>query len=366
MTLFLESVGRRRFVVVWVVLASSCSDSTGPSREISADGAVTTFDADVADAQEPNVDSSSEDAAGDFCNGPPDLYIDADCSVLNPSILAYSPRFWLWSDGTGKERFISFPEGSQIDTREADHWVFPVGTRIWKTFSYQGARVETRYFEKTTSGTGVNHWDFRTYRWDGPSEANEVPFGGEENALGTPHDIPSLAQCVECHSEYGPRDMVLGFGAVQLNHDRSETTLQDLRDLGMLSHDIPTELAAIPGMEHTQQALGYLHANCGHCHSADESAPEGLRLWVPVGLATEQQAPAYLTAIEVDSEWRTLVDGSIEANQRIVPRRPDISTLYLRTGIRGEDQMPPLGSEIVDADGRTNLFLWISGLETTQ
>ena len=47
-----------------------------------------------------------------------------------------------------KRRWISLPPGSAIDASDPDAWAFPVGTRLWKEFSFGGQRVETRYMER--------------------------------------------------------------------------------------------------------------------------------------------------------------------------------------------------------------------------
>ena len=41
-----------------------------------------------------------------------------------------SPRYPLWSDGAEKQRYLSLPPGTQIDTSNMDDWKFPVGTRV--------------------------------------------------------------------------------------------------------------------------------------------------------------------------------------------------------------------------------------------
>ena len=48
--------------------------------------------------------------------------------------IAFSPQYPLWSDGTGKRRWISLPPGTSIDASRPDAWEFPVGTRLWKEF----------------------------------------------------------------------------------------------------------------------------------------------------------------------------------------------------------------------------------------
>ena len=56
----------------------------------------------------------------------------------------FSPQYPLWSDGAAKARWIYLPPGTAIDTSDPDDWTFPVGTRFWKEFTFNGRKVETR------------------------------------------------------------------------------------------------------------------------------------------------------------------------------------------------------------------------------
>jgi hypothetical protein len=72
------------------------------------------------------------------------LYSDFETLEVDPDHLAFSPQYPLWTDGAGKRRWISLPPGTTIDGSDPDAWRFPVGTRFWKEFSFNGQRVETR------------------------------------------------------------------------------------------------------------------------------------------------------------------------------------------------------------------------------
>src|SRR5947209_7643500 len=74
------------------------------------------------------------------------LYAPGSSERIATDALPFSPQYPLWSDGAEKRRWIRLPRGTQIDARDPDHWVFPVGTRIWKEFSL-GRRLETRMLE---------------------------------------------------------------------------------------------------------------------------------------------------------------------------------------------------------------------------
>ena len=80
------------------------------------------------------------------------LFADAARESLAPGVMAYAPRFQLWSDGAEKRRWLWLPPGTRIDTSDMDSWVFPVGTKFWKEFTRDGVRVETRLLEKLGPG----------------------------------------------------------------------------------------------------------------------------------------------------------------------------------------------------------------------
>ena len=89
------------------------------------------------------------------------LYADAETLQIDPKHLAFSPQYPLWTDGAAKRRWISLPPDSAIDASDPDAWIFPVGTRLWKEFSFNGRRVETRYMERRPDG----QWLYAAYAW---------------------------------------------------------------------------------------------------------------------------------------------------------------------------------------------------------
>jgi mono/diheme cytochrome c family protein len=275
------------------------------------------------------------------------LYADIGTRTLAPGVLAFTPQYPLWTDGASKQRWIHLPEGSAIDARDPDAWVFPIGTRVWKEFSF-GRAVETRLLERGADG----RWSYASYAWNADgSDAQLVPERGLKNACQTPagtrHDIPGRNDCRACH-EAGP-NRVLGFGALQLSPDRdplalhAETPAPGSVDLPALIErgllrGLPQEFAQraprIPARSPRERAaLGYLQANCSHCHdSRGELAPLGLHL---DNLQAGGHSP-------VDS------------------LRPRSELLLGRMGTREPlNQMPPLGTHLVDAEAFGLIRAWI-------
>ncbi|MBX3246418.1 MAG: hypothetical protein KF901_04475 [Myxococcales bacterium] len=341
----------------------ACGDDDAPGEDAGARDAEVPVDA---------PDDAGDEPDAGFDAGPPpppcapalELYADHGCDALRAGIDPYAPRFWLWSDGTDKERFIHLP--AVIDTRDPDAWVFPVGTKVWKTFSLDGRRLETRIMEKVRAGMGVASWTFRTFRWnEGQDDVTEVE-NGERDVLGTTHDIPSQAACVRCHAPAGggSPDILLGFGTVQLAHEDAGLTLAALAAAGRLSDPVTDAMGAVPGDEVAVAALGYLHANCGHCHGDSGAAPAGLSLWLRGAHPDLEATGVFRTAIGVTSNWRDPTRPE-QTLFRVLAGRPEDSTLFIRTGLRdeGAGQMPPLATEQVHEAGRDALRVWIESLD---
>ena len=304
------------------------------------------------------------------------LYADAATRRVAPDVLPFTPQYPLWSDGAAKRRWIRLPPGTAIDASDPDAWVFPVGTRLWKEFSF-GRRVETRYMERLADGT----WRFAAYAWtpDG-ADALLVPERGlraaAESRPGLSYDIPSVYDCRACH-EGGPT-AVLGFSSLQLSSDRDPLAVHaerpgpghvDLpallerglvRGLPQALLDRPPRIDAPTGR--ARAALGYLHVNCGICHdSRGQLASLGLSLVQRVAARGGADA-ALATASDVPSRFRPPGTGAA-APVRIRPGRPADSVLVARMASRDPlVQMPPLGSRAVDDEAVALVSAWISGL----
>ena len=315
----------------------------------------------------------------EVCEGPPGLYIDSRCTVLAPDLLAYTPAFPLWSDGAEKERFIRLPEGSVIDARDADDWVFPVGTTLYKNFSVDGQRVETRVLEKVRDGIGVDAWEMRTYAWDREAlRAFDVSSDNDTaeraalrtDALGTHHDIPTTSMCRQCHS--AAHDVVNGFSAIQLSEGALGTTLPDLVSTHRIDIDADdVRDADIPGTPIERAAIGYMHANCAHCHR-DSAASlcgvegccrtpaclTGLHLWVRISDVSVIDTDAYQTGVGVAA-----LNQRTGSSCRVAPGHSNESVLVQRMAVRGAPAaMPRIGSEQVDAAGLGDLRTWIDAM----
>ena len=285
------------------------------------------------------------------------LFSDVVSEALAPGVMEFAPSYELWSDGATKRRWVYLPPGTQIDSYQADFWTYPVGTKLWKEFTRDGVRVETRLIHKYASEA----WFMSAFEWnDEGTDALAVP-DGHVDARGTEHDIPDRDTCRECHDSMP--DRVLGFSALQLSHAGSGVTLDQLIEEQRLNAP-PSAPPAVPGGDIERAALGYLHANCGHCHndggSSDAFSEVSMVLWLPgAALVQPSDTPTYTTTIGRNTESSSGIAG-----QRIVPGDFENSVLYQRFVSTDPDlYMPPYGTEITDPTGRQIIEDWISTLE---
>jgi hypothetical protein len=203
------------------------------------------------------------------------LYSDTTAGTLTEGVRPFEPRFGLWSDGAAKSRWVYLPPCGPIDTSDPDYWNYPVGFKLWKQFDRTNAdgelvRVETRMIHKYTA----TKWFMSAYIWNEDqtdaliSEADgPTAFISAENAKGTEHDVPGQKSCEGCH--FNMADKALGFTALQLDRDDAPdgyVTLAVLEAEGLLSDPIARPIT-VPGTPEQAAALGYVHANCGHCHN---------------------------------------------------------------------------------------------------
>lgn len=300
------------------------------------------------------------------------LYAADRAGAIDARNLPFSPQYPLWSDGAKKSRWVYLPPGTVIDGSDAAEWRFPVGTRFWKEFTFNGRKVETRMLWKASG----DRWVAASYVWNADqTDAVLAPDDGVPNvadvAPGRTHGIPSRTECFACHGER--RTAPLGFNLLQLSPDRDpnaihgETLTSDmvtLRSLlnGTLLSPAGDALANAPRIRtanpRTRAALGYLATNCGSCHNGGEeigvSAPS-LKL---ADLLNDGDAVAR-ALVGRETAWQ--VPGARDGHSALVdPENPELSAILVRMGSRRPStQMPPLGTVVRDREAVDALRRWI-------
>jgi hypothetical protein len=316
--------------------------------------------------------------------GQSELYSDIAAKKIADSVRPFEPQYPLWSDGAEKHRWVWLPPGEKIVSGKPgpmpsphkgniDYWIFPVGTKLWKEFVFGSHRVETRLSIKVSS----SEWLFATYAWnEAETEATLAPEAGLPHVYpiggGLSHDIPGTKDCVTCHNRGG--DMVLGFDALQLSPNRDPlaphaqpapeggVSFKTLVDEGRLGYVPPALLQAPPVVkaksETARAAMGYLHANCGGCHSATGTASHSwLFLRYPVLTASEDAAPAFSTAVG-KAAIKIKIPGSAQT-YLIDPGHPENSAIVYAMKRTGDFPMPPIGVQVPDTEAIALIERWI-------
>jgi hypothetical protein len=283
------------------------------------------------------------------------IYPHSDSLVPSKRAISYRPGFELWSDGGVKQRELVLPEGEQIDASDPEAYTFPLGTLVFKTFSFRTpdsperpVPVETRLLRQTQEG-----WELSAYAWNQAATDAELLDLKRSRPVEVltddgevvEHAIPSRLECRQCH-ESAP-SMILGLNELQLA--RSDT-LEGLAS--RLSPPPPADPERLPDHgELTSAVLGYLVGNCTHCHNGTNGAASSFDLRPNVALRN---------LIGVPTESSATADGV-----RVVPGEPEQSILLLAVRGSGElevKDMPPLGVALRDTTAVELLDRWITAL----
>jgi hypothetical protein len=284
--------------------------------------------------------------------------------AVHPRALAYRPKYELWSNGTEKERFLVLPEGTEIASEQPEHFQFPVGTLLLKTFSAprvssSGELLGERPLETRTLRLGPAGWEYGVYLWDeAAAEAEFVDISQtrrvavEIDGERFEHVVPAKLDCRKCHESHPAT--VLGFNELQLNAPHSNganTQLEQLHDAAIVTH-LPAAPEAISATDSlTAEVLGYLHGNCTHCHNGSGGPSSSFDLRHEVALEHLIGRPT---------------EGEATAGIRVVPGAPEGSALYLavtrEAAMADVQPMPPVGVERVDSRGVELFRSWIAGL----
>jgi putative heme-binding domain-containing protein len=288
-----------------------------------------------------------------------------------------------WLDGVTAEHWAAFPGDTQAALHETGkpipslvYWHnfrmhFPKDAVLVRTLSLAQARLETQILH-----FDGEDWRAYTYVWrDDQSDADLAPAEGAEKELLVGQQtriwpIFSRSQCMSCHSNQS--EYALAFVPEQLNRAGADgrNQLVAFTEAGLIRRvandgqpQPPFDAASaarerkVPDPADDSQPLeararGYLHANCGHCHSDHGGGAVPLRLQFHLPLAE-------LHAVGVRP---TRGDFALPDAQIIKPGDPHTSMLYYRMAKFGRDRMPHIGSEMPDEAGLSLIERWIAGM----
>lgn len=346
----------KRITLSWLALIAACGGKTLSSGDTVESGA-------------PPADPYAAECAGSAvppttlkCTG---LYSDIATKVVASGVRAYAPAVPLWADTATKQRWILLPPGTKIDATDPNEWTFPVGTKVWKEFSRDGKRVETRLFEKIEAG----FWARTTYAWNA-DDTDATVSGGADIPWGTDggiYHIPTPDECDQCHR--GRTDHILGFEQVSLGlAGATGLTLPELVAEQLIS-PVPALTSLTVGDDGTGAAaapLEWLHINCGTtCHNDNANSTaygSSMRLRLdPTQLDGRSSAgfDSLTTTVGVLAST-----PSWSGQTRIEPGDPSHSLLVELISNRGTDnpvanQMPPIATLLVDVTDTQNVIGWI-------
>ena len=302
----------------------------------------------------------------------------ADLTNLVPAnyLIPYAPNSPLWSDGAIKSRWFTLPTNTVINFSANGEWTFPAGSVFVKNFDLPMddtnpqilRRLETRILVRDTN----NYVYGASYKWRADnSDADLVTTGLTEpieikTATGSRTQnwfYPGRQDCLTCHTIASSG--VLGLKTRQLNGNYTYTngvTANQLHTLGHLGlFDTAFDdrkifrYPKLVNITNASAALqlrvrSYLDANCSMCHR-----PGG--------------AGAFFDArFDTPLKKQNLINGAV-ANQLgiagakvIVPGDTNKSILFYRVSRVGENQMPPLGKNVVDDKAVAVIGKWITTL----
>ena len=294
------------------------------------------------------------------------LYAGEGTTQIDPRNRPFSPQYPLWSDGAAKRRWIRLPEGAAIDARDLSRWDFPVGTRFWKEFSFDGHKVETRFLWRVSK----EQWVFASYAWnEAQTDASLAPETGIPNvaevAPGKRHSIPSVSDCRSCHDS--ARTEILGFDALNLSDDRdpnaphAEPLTREMITLRTLTEEKPDDAEAHRARDDAAADRGVVAASARLARvSVDQlrQLPQSREFDRVAGIDSQahragsrepgvrepdQCTAALATTAGKRGHW--VVPEAQEASRIINPGHPESSALIRRVkSRRPSSQMPPLGT----------------------
>lgn len=318
-----------------------------------------------------------------------------------------------WQDGAIAEHWAAFPGDSAAIYHASGkpiaglvHWHnfrmhFPKDTVLMRTLSVgqplqpdakapsQAGKPDFRNRRMETQLLHYDGLDWRayTFAWrDDQSDADLVAADGAEKEIDDPAPVAatsdkdgaskrlwqfhSRSQCMSCHSNQS--EYALAFLPEQLNRPGPDgrNQLIWLTEAGYI-HRAGNGDKPLPPFDATTlakerkitdpadldqpleaRARGYLHANCGHCHSDHGGGSVSLRLQFST-------KPADMKAIGVRP---TRGDFGLSDGCIIKPGEPWASTLYYRMAKFGRDRMPHIGAERPDEAGLKLIEDWIGSL----
>lgn len=295
----------------------------------------------------------------------------------------------LFTDYATKYRFVFVPEDQKATYVADEAFDFPVGTVITKTFALPANTenrgfenenlIETRLLIKRSTG-----WIALPYVWNKEKTDATLDTNGEAVSTSIIHDetsytlnygVPDPAKCKRCHqvdskfSPIGPKarflnsDYAYSTGTEnQLQHWVAAGILQgvptDAAQIDAVPHfDDHTDVSAIAPSELEKYAKGWLDINCGHCHrTGGDASNTNMHVNYALDFASNKNEHGVCQ--------KPISFGGGSLAWIITPGNADTSIMTFRMNTRDSgDRMPPLGRDLIHAEGVSLIKAWINNME---
>lgn len=313
--------------------------------------------------------AESAEGAASFPRRLSETGLFTDLRRLTPSkgLQPFEPTVKLWSDGARKRRWVVLPDGGRVTFSKEGEWTFPVGTVTIKHFELpldDGEDAKVRRLETRVMVHEYDGWSGYTYRWNEAQDDAELLTAPLSETIHVRRDgeirdqtwfYPAGNLCLRCHTEsygrvlglrtrqmrQGPDDLVARWAAAGI-FDAAPTNVAELPRHPAID-DASASLEA--------RARAYLEVNCAVCHNPDRDNASSMNL-----LAHVELDEAKLVG-EPASAPLGLPD-----ERRIHPGKPEASAVLVRMQKFGPEHMPPLSSNVVDAEAVALVRRWIESM----
>jgi hypothetical protein len=232
---------------------------------------------------------------------------------------------------------------------------------LMKTFMFNGVPFETRFLKRHTNG----EWAGYTYKWEGNDARLVSRLGADVQVRNNAGQMinwhyPSRGDCMVCHTQAA--GIVLGPEVAQINGSyrypstgRTANQLVTWDAIGLFQNALPTNRPALAvytntALPITDRARSYLHSNCAGCHRSENT---NIRATMDLKFSTPMSQMNVCNA-----DWR-ISNLGVQNAKLITPGKPALSIVPMRMKVRGENQMPPLGTQYKHPGGIGIIENWI-------
>ena len=302
------------------------------------------------------------------------FFKDLTNQIPADEVLPYQLQSELFSDYTYKQRFVYVPPAMKVEHEKNKVFMFPVGSVLIKTFSYQNTMselspqlLETRLLIHSEGG-----WKAVSYIWnEDQTEAYLSLVGGTiqtsfsdegGNIRSVRYRAPNKNQCKECHqinaslTPIGPKarnmDLTLSYD------DKPQNQLAKWHDLGWIDQDIDfMKMINYSRLNEDieDRARAYLEINCAHCHIPGGAA-DTTGLYLMLEETNKKSLGFYKKPVAAGK-------ASFNLKYSIVPKKPNQSILLRRMESMDPGiMMPESGRALKHAEGIEIISEWINSL----